>query len=98
MNVSEYFTKLKSLWDELSAHLRLSVCSCAKELKLNNHIEQKRCTTFLMGFDSSQFEVVKSKINSVKIGKITGQFQPDSKRFGTNRGPYRTWKGIIVTY
>jgi len=34
LNVIEYFTKLKTLWDELSAYLMMPNCNCTKEYNL----------------------------------------------------------------
>jgi len=34
-SITEYFTKLKTLWDELGAHLALPNCSCTKEFNLS---------------------------------------------------------------
>ena len=66
MNVIEYFTKLKTLWDELSAHFVMPNCNCIKEFSLYKHLEAERVHQFLMGLDSSQFGVVRSSILSLE--------------------------------
>jgi len=37
--VTEYFTKLKMLWDELGAYLALPSCKCTKEFNLSKNFE-----------------------------------------------------------
>jgi len=66
MRVTEYFTKLKGLWDELDAYLQLPICKCAKEFNLFKYLESERIHQFLMGLDSSQFGVARSNILSME--------------------------------
>jgi len=64
--VSEYFTKLKGLWDELGACLQLPTCNCAKEYNFSKHQEAEKVHQFLMGLDSTQFGVVRSNILAIE--------------------------------
>ena len=61
-SVTEYFTKLKTLWDELGAYLALPNCSCTKELNLSKFFESERVHQFLMGLDTEQFSIVRSNL------------------------------------
>ena len=49
LTVSEYFTKLKELWDELDAHLQLPTRTCTKEYNFSKHQEVEKVHPFLMG-------------------------------------------------
>ena len=66
MRVTEYFTKLKGLWDELDTYLQLPIYKCAKEFNLFKYLESERIHQFLMGLDSSQFGVARSNILSME--------------------------------
>ena len=44
--VTEYFTKLKTLQDELGAYLALPTYKCNKEFNLNKHFKQNGCINF----------------------------------------------------
>ncbi|KAH7569016.1 hypothetical protein JRO89_XS06G0089500 [Xanthoceras sorbifolium] len=59
MTISAYFTKLKSLWDELDTYCPISACN-----QMKAHIEQReedRMMQFLMGLNDS-YNVVRSNI------------------------------------
>ena len=66
MNVTDYFTKLKGLWDELDAYLQIPNCKCVKDFNLFKYQESERTHQFLMGLDSSHFGVVRSTILSME--------------------------------
>lgn len=66
MNITDYFTKLKRLWDELDAYLQLPNCKCLKGFNLFKHQESEITHQFLMGLYSSQFGVVRSNILSME--------------------------------
>ena len=40
LNVTEYFTKLKELWDELGAYQQIPTCSCLKDFSLSTFRER----------------------------------------------------------
>ena len=42
LSITEYFTKLKTFWDELGAYLVLPNCNCTKEFSLNRYVEGDR--------------------------------------------------------
>ena len=62
MNVTEYFTKLKTLWDELGAYQQIPLCSCSKDSSLSKFQEREKVHQFLLGLDSDQFGTVRSNI------------------------------------
>lgn len=62
MSVTEYFTKLKTLWDELGAYLALPNCKCTKDLNFNRFVEGEYVHQFLMGLDTDQFRTVRSNL------------------------------------
>ena len=62
LSIIEYFTKLKTLWDELGAYLVLPNCNRAKEFSLSRYVEGERVHQFLMGLDTEQFGTVRSNL------------------------------------
>ena len=64
--VSEYFMKLKALWDELADYLQLPTCSCRKDYNFSKHQEAERVHQFLMGLNSDKFGVVRSNILTIE--------------------------------
>ncbi|KAH7557120.1 hypothetical protein JRO89_XS11G0050600 [Xanthoceras sorbifolium] len=59
MTISAYFTKLKSVWDELDTYCPISACN-----QMKAHIEQReedRMMQFLMGLNDT-YNVVRSNI------------------------------------
>ena len=59
LSVTEYFTKLKMLWDELGAYPTLPNCNCTKDFNLNRFVERERVHQFLMLLDTEKFETVR---------------------------------------
>ena len=62
LSITEYFTKLKTLWDELGAYLVLPNCNCTKDFDLSRFVEGERIHPFLMGLDIEQFGTVRSNL------------------------------------
>ncbi|XP_068652605.1 uncharacterized protein [Aristolochia californica] len=55
-SVSTYFTKLKTIWEELRnyhPHCFCGKCSCGGVTNLNDHHHMEYIMSFLMGFDDS---------------------------------------------
>ncbi|XP_073302898.1 uncharacterized protein [Primulina huaijiensis] len=52
-SISVYYTKLKSLWDELSSYHETLSCSCGGLEKLNQRDEKEKVMQFLMGLNDS---------------------------------------------
>ncbi|XP_031396885.1 uncharacterized protein LOC116207907 [Punica granatum] len=63
-SVSEYYSKLKSLWDELDLYLNLPVCSCDAGAQLAAHKEKERVHQFLIGLNPD-FSTIRSQILSM---------------------------------
>jgi hypothetical protein len=53
LTVSEYFTRLKGLWDELTNYRPIPQCSCDKPKILADHSHQDYVFQFLMGLNDS---------------------------------------------
>jgi len=66
MNVTECFTKLKELWDELGAHQQMPICSCLKKFSLSKFQEREKVHQFLLGLDSNQFGTFRTNIFAVE--------------------------------
>jgi len=55
MTVTEYFTKLKELWDDLGEHQQIPSCACLKDFNFSKFQEAEKVHKFLMGLDQNQF-------------------------------------------
>lgn len=66
ISVSVYFTKLKTLWDELDAYLQMPHCKGVKDFSLFKYQESERAYQFLTGLDVSCFGVLRSNILSIE--------------------------------
>jgi len=64
--VTEYFTKLKTLWDELGGCLELPNCKCTKEFNLIKHFEGDRVHQVLMGLDTERFGTIRSNLLAIE--------------------------------
>lgn len=51
--VTTYFTKLKSLWEELSNYKHRHVCTCGANKHLDDERNQENVMQFLMGLNDS---------------------------------------------
>jgi hypothetical protein len=60
-NVSAYFTKLKSLWDELNNYRSFPACSCGALKILIDNKQHENVMQFLMGLNDS-FPNVRAQI------------------------------------
>ena len=52
-NVSVFFEKLKTLWDELDVYLQMPHSKCVKDFSLFKYQESERVHQFLMGLNVS---------------------------------------------
>jgi hypothetical protein len=53
MSVTTYFTKLKSLWEELSALHTIPICTCGSSKEIIQYQHYQRFMKFLMGLNNS---------------------------------------------
>ncbi|PKI72021.1 hypothetical protein CRG98_007567 [Punica granatum] len=63
-SVSEYYSKLKSLWDELNLHLDLPACTYDTGVQLVAHKEKEKVHRFLIGLNP-EFSIIRSQILSM---------------------------------
>ncbi|XP_031500323.1 uncharacterized protein LOC116264319 [Nymphaea colorata] len=61
MSISAYYTKLKSLWDELSFYDVLPECSCEALKEMSNKQQEDQVIQFLMRLNDS-FHVIRDQI------------------------------------
>nr|KYP48185.1 hypothetical protein KK1_030137 [Cajanus cajan] len=52
-DISTYYTKLKSIWEELSGYKPTLPCTCGSLQQLQTHIESEYVMSFLMGLNDS---------------------------------------------
>jgi hypothetical protein len=65
MLVSNYYTKLKGYWDELTSYRGTPSCSCNGMKEYNKFKEQDQIMQFLMGLNDS-YNVVRGQILLMK--------------------------------
>ncbi len=65
MSVTEYYSKLKEVWDQLEQHSKIDVCECGSRcITLVNLVEEReneKSYKFLMGLDD-RYNTVRSNI------------------------------------
>jgi hypothetical protein len=57
LTVSQYFLKLKSLWEELIEHRSTHTCHCGGAKQLLNYLNMEYVLAFLMGLNESYSQV-----------------------------------------
>ncbi|KAJ1398174.1 hypothetical protein SESBI_31289 [Sesbania bispinosa] len=60
-DVSSYYTKLKSIWEELAGYKPTFACTCGGLPQLQTHNESEYVMSFLMGFNDS-FSQIRGQI------------------------------------
>ncbi|KAL1320843.1 uncharacterized protein LOC107636140 [Arachis ipaensis] len=53
LSVSQYFTKLKIIWEELNTFRPLAMCTCGGAKAFQSHLDKKHVLFFLMGLNDS---------------------------------------------
>ncbi|KAL9232863.1 hypothetical protein vseg_007926 [Gypsophila vaccaria] len=53
MTVTEYYTKLKTIWDELANYNKIPACSCGATSEVAKEKEEEMVHQFLMGLDNN---------------------------------------------
>ncbi|GJU66909.1 putative RNA-directed DNA polymerase [Tanacetum coccineum] len=74
---SSYYTKLRSIWDEIQSVLRVPQCTCGKcscniGKRLNEFKEKERLYEFLMGLDGD-FSTIRTHVLSIKPTPTLGE-------------------------
>ncbi|PKI73560.1 hypothetical protein CRG98_006141 [Punica granatum] len=64
-SVSEYYSKLKSLWDELDLYLDLPACTCDADVRMAAQKEKEKVHQFLIGLNP-EFSTILSQILSIE--------------------------------
>uniref|UniRef100_A0A7C9AQ24 Uncharacterized protein n=1 Tax=Opuntia streptacantha TaxID=393608 RepID=A0A7C9AQ24_OPUST len=66
LSVTDYFTKLKSFWDELGTYQVMPRCTCGCKCRATKEIarimEEEIAHKFLMGLDPMKYNTVRSAI------------------------------------
>ncbi|XP_043725813.1 uncharacterized protein LOC122672396 [Telopea speciosissima] len=60
-SISAYYTKMKSLHDELSSYQALPHCACGTATTLQEHLDSNSLTDFLQGLNES-YSAIRSQI------------------------------------
>lgn len=66
LTVTEYFTKLTELWDELGTHQIMPSCTCGAAKGVNKMLEEEKVHQFLMGLNSTIYKSIRSNILSIE--------------------------------
>lgn len=66
LNVADYFTNLKSLWDELENYQVKRGCTYGAGKDMSKHLEEEKIHQFLMGLDTYLYGTVRSNILSLE--------------------------------
>ncbi|XP_074307590.1 uncharacterized protein LOC141642613 [Silene latifolia] len=61
-SIVDYYTKLKSIWDELSTYSRVPQCTCGSAAALLKEREEEKVHQFLMGLDTSLYGNIRSNL------------------------------------
>ncbi|XP_074296720.1 uncharacterized protein LOC141627262 [Silene latifolia] len=61
-SVVEYYTKLKSIWDELANYSRVPECTCGAAAALTKEREEEKVHQFLMGLDNVLYGHIRSNL------------------------------------
>ncbi|XP_020254024.1 uncharacterized protein LOC109831094 [Asparagus officinalis] len=62
ITVMTYYTRLRSMWDELCRYSRVSSCTCEVVHDFLHEHEEEKLHQFLMGLDDAIFGIVRSQI------------------------------------
>ncbi|XP_074278754.1 uncharacterized protein LOC141602357 [Silene latifolia] len=62
MSVVEYYTQLKTIWDELANYSRVPNCTCGAAAALLKEREEEKVHQFLMGLDTTLYGHIRSNL------------------------------------
>ncbi|XP_074306997.1 uncharacterized protein LOC141642178 [Silene latifolia] len=62
LSVVEYYTKLKTIWDELANYSKTPNCTCGAAVEIAKEKEEEKVHQFLMGLDNKLYGHVRSNL------------------------------------
>lgn len=62
LNVVEYYTKLKTIWDELANYSKIPNCTCGAAVAMAKEREEEKVHQFLMGLDKNLYGHVRTNL------------------------------------
>lgn len=75
MSISEYFTKVKSLWDEIDDLRPLPICTCNPSVSFTKIQQDQRILTFLMKLDQDYSQIRSSLLMNKELPDITEAYR-----------------------
>ncbi|XP_074277097.1 uncharacterized protein LOC141600750 [Silene latifolia] len=61
-SVVEYYTRLKTIWDELTNYSKVQQCTCGAAVALAKEREEEKVHQFLMGLDDKLYGHIRTNI------------------------------------
>ncbi|XP_074292097.1 uncharacterized protein LOC141618943 [Silene latifolia] len=61
-SVVDYYTNLKSLWDELATYSRVPACTCGTAVEFLKEREEEKTHQFIMGLNNSLYDNIRSNL------------------------------------
>ncbi|XP_074303250.1 uncharacterized protein LOC141637698 [Silene latifolia] len=62
LTVVEYYTKLKTIWDELANYIKIPACTCGAASVIAKEKEEEKVHQFLMGLDKNLYGHVRNNL------------------------------------
>ncbi|XP_074283065.1 uncharacterized protein LOC141607617 [Silene latifolia] len=62
LTVVEYYTKMKTIWDELANYSKSPSCTCGAAVAMANEREEEKVHQFLMGLDKNLYSHVRTNL------------------------------------
>lgn len=88
--IADYFTKLKTLWDELENYQTVRTCTCGGAKDLNKHLEEEKIHQFSIGLDSKMYGTVRSNVLSLEplptLNKVYAFVAREERQQNTTKG------------
>lgn len=82
-SINVYYTKLKTLWDELASYTSIPNCSCGSLKEIQEYQQQERVYQFLMGLNDS-YAALRSQTLAMgslpTFGKVYSTFIQEEKQ------------------
>ncbi|XP_074288210.1 uncharacterized protein LOC141613377 [Silene latifolia] len=62
LSVVEYYTKLKTIWDELANYSKVPKCTCGAAMMMAKEREEEKVHQFLMGLDTALYGTIRNNL------------------------------------